>query len=269
MKNAYVTLLSSKDYLPAILILNKNLKDVNSIFPLCVMVTDNIINEVEPYLLKENILYKIIPYLMPSNQIIENFQDTPLLNTFSKFAVFKLVDFEKVVYLDADIIIYKNIDDLFYYPDGAMYDDNGFGFSGLFVTSPKNHNANFYYALSKIFNLTDGTILEQIFFPFKSNPCYRIPFEYFLNITLENLDSFYIENFKIIHFCYKYKPWHYKTEQEYLNNFKKEFKYSMFNREKIIFNYFENYLIPLRKQYPEFNFLQIPNYDNPNLKKLN
>ena len=105
--------------------------------------------------------------------------------------LFKFYEYDKLVYIDSDIIIYKNIDDLFLYPDGAMYNDNGKPFIGLFVFIPINHKVDYYIALSKIFNAIESDVLEPLFFPFKSNPNYRIPFEYYVNITYDNLDNFY------------------------------------------------------------------------------
>jgi hypothetical protein len=63
---------------------------------------------------------------------------------------------------------------------------------------------------------------------------YRIPFQYYVNITLEELDYFEKDFFEVIHFCYKYKPWHYHTPEEYMMNFNKEFNYPNSNREEII-----------------------------------
>ena len=46
--------------------------------------------------------------------------------------------------------------------------------------------------------ILDGDLLANLWFPFKSNPEYRIPTEYFLNITLDNLDNFIDIVIKII-----------------------------------------------------------------------
>jgi alpha-N-acetylglucosamine transferase len=115
---------------------------------LLVAVTDNIISQVKPYLEKENILYRVIPYMEYSKEIKETFANTHILNIASKFALFKFTDYDKLVYIDSDVLIYHNIDELFLYPDGAMYDDNGNPFIGLFSFIPRNHNADFYYILS-------------------------------------------------------------------------------------------------------------------------
>lgn len=256
MNYAYVTLLSSEDYLPATLILNQNLKDVNSRYPLLVAVTENIYEQVKPYLEAENILYKIFPFLEYSEATkkiwMQEMGTAYTLNIASKFLLFKLYDYDKLVYLDSDIIIYENIDELFNYPDGAMYNDNGKPFIGLFTFIPKNHNADYYYVLSNYFERIESDILEPLFFPFKSNPDYRIPFKYYVNITYNNLDTFNLEAMKVFHFCYKYKPWKFLTTKDYIDTFVKEFPgYSQFARTQIVNDYMNCYLYPLFEKYPE------------------
>ena len=53
--NAYVTLLSSDDFLPGVLVLNRNLKELNSLFPLHVLVTNTVSESTIEYLKKEQI----------------------------------------------------------------------------------------------------------------------------------------------------------------------------------------------------------------------
>ena len=257
MKYAYVTLLSSEDYLPAVLILNQNLKDVNSKYPLLVAVTENIFEKVKSYLIKENILYKVIPFIEYSKRTQENWMRSRgtsyTLNIASKFILFKLYEYDKLVYIDSDILIYKNIDELFNYPDGALYNDNGTPFIGLFVFTPINHKVDYYFALSNVFNIIESDVLEPLFFPFKSNPDYRIPFEYYVNITYQNLDTFNFDAIKVFHFCYKYKPWKYLTDYAYLQDFIKEFpNYSQIYRARIVKDYMNKYFSPLLEKYPEF-----------------
>lgn len=258
MNFAYVTLLSSIDYLPAVIILNRNLKNVQSKYPLVVGVTDNIFSDVKNYLDKEKILYKKIPFMEYSDVAKKRWEnDTPsILNIASKIALFKFIEFDKLVYLDSDILIYQNIDDLFNYPDGAMYDECGKPFIGLFVFSPRNHKPDWYYFLIQITGLIESDILEGLFFPAKSNPDYLIPFEYYVNITLQNLDTKNIEDLKVIHYCYKYKPWNYSSTEKFLDDFKNTFKnHSNKNRTICTEFYFNNYLCPLWEDYPEFKVL--------------
>ena len=223
MRYAFCTLLSSKDYLVPVLILNRNLHDINSQYPLIVMVTNNIINDVKNYLDKEQINYVVINFVNYSSMVQERDAGSYILNTASKMGIFTLKEYDKLVYFDADSIFFKNIDELFKYPDGAMYDDsNGtdFGFSGMFVCIPRNHNLDFYITVLSNQPIWDGNLLGELWFPFRSNPDYRIPYKYFINITTTNLDQIYLNDECYgIHFCYFYKPWRYKTVKEYLNDY--------------------------------------------------
>lgn len=253
---AYITLLSTEDYLPAVLILNQNLKNVQSKYPLVVAVTENIINHVESYLIQEHIIYRVIPFMeySPATQErwMRNVGSAYTLNIASKFALFKLYEFDKLVYIDSDILIYKNIDDLFNYPDGALYDNNGTPFIGLFVFIPKNHPVDYYLTLSYVLEKIESNILEPLFFPFLSNPDYRIPFEYYVNITYQ-LDTLHFNNIKVCHFCYSYKPWKYLTMNNFIADYAKEFPNDIsYTRVRIVSDYINNYLTPLFNKYPEF-----------------
>ena len=258
MNYAYVTLLSSEDYLPAVLILNQNLKNVNSRYPLLVAVTENIYETVKPYLEAENILYKLIPFLEYTKETqdrwMKDWGTKYTLNICSKFLLFKFYEYDKLVYIDSDIIIYQNIDRLFMYPDGALYNDNGRPFIGLFTFIPQNHKADYYYILSNCCGIIESDVLEPLFFPFKSNVDYRIPFEYYVNITYDNLDDYDFQTIKVYHFCYKYKPWKYNSPEEYLKTFYDGFDekkpYSE-NRKIIVEDYFDLYYYPLLNKYPE------------------
>ena len=77
---------------------------------------------------------------------------------------------------------------------------------------------------------------------------YRISIEYFLNITLDNLDSF-ITSAKGFHFCYKYKPWHYKTVKDFNEDFyaKMHKPYSQV-RSAIVDMYLNKYILDFSKK---------------------
>ncbi len=240
--------------MPAALILNRNLRTVQSKYPLLVAVTDNIIDFVKPYLDKENVLYKVIPFMQYSKEVQQSWGGpaSHILNIASKFALFKFYEYDKLVYIDSDIVVYKNIDSLFDYPDGAMYDEHGTPFIGLFVFCPQNHNADYYYALSLMFNVIESVVLEGLFFPAKSNPDYLIPWYYYLNIMTENLDAFLIQDISAVHFCNKFKPWKYRNWEQYLYDFSKEFSWlPNTNRKMIIVDYINNHLLPFLQDYPE------------------
>lgn len=253
MKQAFVTLLSSEDYIAPVLILNRNFKDIKSQYPLLVMVTNNILQKAKKYLDKEQVFYKEVNFLEYSEITKEKDAGTYLLNIASKMNVFTLFEYDKIVFIDADSIFFQNIDDLFNYPDGAMYEEPNHidGFAALFVCTPQNHDLDFYMTLLQSQYMWESDLLGRLWFPFKSNSEYRIPTNYFLNITLENLDCQDFTQVKGIHFCYYYKPWKYQTVEEYLTDYYKEFEIGSYIRQNIIQYYFDCYLKPLRKDYPE------------------
>lgn len=254
MKQAYVTLLSSSNYLKAVIALNQNLIDLNSQYPLLVMVTKDIASQTIPYLQKEKILYKIVDYLNYSKLTQKNFENSYILNIASKLNVFLLKEYDKIVYIDADSFFLANIDELFNYPDGAMYTEPGYnyGFTGMFVCCPKNHILEYYMAILEKFDIWESDLLGALWFPFKTNKDYRIPFQYFINITLQNLDTYDLTQMKGIHFCYNYKPWNYNNVLDFLQDFDKEFiKYPNHNRFICVGYYMQKYLIPIQQKYPE------------------
>ena len=87
------------------------------------MVTENIFDKVIRYLKKEQINYIKVPVISYSPATARKMNNARLETIASKVNVFGLKEFTKVVYLDADSVFIKTIDELFDYPDGAMYDE--------------------------------------------------------------------------------------------------------------------------------------------------
>ena len=239
---AYVTLLSSVEYLFGVLILNQSLKNVKSKYPLVVCVTNDLFsnNKIIDILTKESIPYYLVRKLQynKNNSLKGN-----ILNTASKIQIFQLQEFDKMVYIDSDVLVLKNIDNLFNYPNGSILQwpnkcehiTIDMGMSGLFVFIPKYQPYDIYEFLIENMNeAIDGTIIEKLFFPYKDNPNYRIPIEYLkqdMNISI---------NDKAIH--YKIKPFLLQSTKERLQYY----KYSAYKK------YFDEYLIPFEQKYKKF-----------------
>lgn len=142
----------------------------------------------------------------------ENFNledDAPIFNTASKFEIFSPWSkiYKKLIYLDSDTIIIRNIDNLMNYPDGAMlYNENIGAHSSLFVIEPKNHvEFNLYNLLLKYGPSVDGAILGNLWFFVRSNKDYQIPFDYLQIFDYSlNLGD---KDLKGIHFQSIDKPW--------------------------------------------------------------
>lgn len=105
----YATLVSSQEYLIAALILNESIKKTNSSYPFLICLTTNLATENNINILNnENINFKVIPILKYSFSSNGNVN-----NTASKINIFNLKNYDKILYIDADSYILKNIDHLF------------------------------------------------------------------------------------------------------------------------------------------------------------
>ena len=114
MKNnyTYVTLLSSNNYIIGVIMLYKSLKSVKAKYPLFVLCSESISSSTLKILEKFKIKYMVL-----SEHIIVN--KGKLINgegyghwdkTFDKLYIWTLLQFTKVVYLDSDMYVIRNIE---------------------------------------------------------------------------------------------------------------------------------------------------------------
>lgn len=137
---AFLSVLATDTYLHGILVLYQSLKDVQSKFPFHVAVTESL----------SNYTYDVLKmYNIPTVKVKR--RDSPKMPPFNKWRasytkleIFKLMDYEKIVYLDADMIVLHNIDHLFQCPHMSAVaagcwsiSNSKFNFnSGLLVIEP-------------------------------------------------------------------------------------------------------------------------------------
>lgn len=134
---SYVCVLSTDNYLDGILVINENLKRVKAKYPLVCLINENITIESKKILEEFEIEYKLIKNIKYANH---NDTNSYWKYTFDKINVFSLTDYEKVIYLDADLLLLDNIDDLFEkdcpaLPKDQPFNDDGYN-SGLMVIEP-------------------------------------------------------------------------------------------------------------------------------------
>lgn len=184
-KYAYITLLSSIDYLEAVLVLNRSLRAVKSKYPFVVAITREVYKhkEIISILTEENIIIEHIPTLLynPATQkaLIEKYHLPHLLNVGSKIEIFNLTNYDKLVYLDADSLVVKNIDNLFKKQDGSTLVENHCAFNAMFVCEPRNHPYALYKFILQEGYLNDGALMEELWWHIKSNKTYHISSKYF------------------------------------------------------------------------------------------
>jgi glycogenin glucosyltransferase len=112
---AYVTLLSTESYLPGVFGLFKSLQQVKSAHPLWVGVSSSIPREVEEVLRERGMHVTRLPEGITIPSSLKE-KSGHWAHTFDKLHVFGLISFSKLVYVDSDMMVMKNIDELFEKP---------------------------------------------------------------------------------------------------------------------------------------------------------
>lgn len=130
-KITFLTVLSTSSYLTGVVILYMSLRKVSKT-DFVVLCDQELPDEVFHILTKLN-----IPYLTAKNDVLpaticgaslqerkRKFGDWE--NTFFKLKMFELVQYDKICYLDSDMIITENIDEVFACPDFSAVPDSAF-----------------------------------------------------------------------------------------------------------------------------------------------
>lgn len=112
MKYAYVTVLSTNNYYEGVVALFESLKLTNPKYTEFVVVANETVDKSILDALS-NRGYKIIIKNRIQATFIKNEIYKHWSNTFDKFNIFDLTEYDKIVYLDSDMYISQNIDELF------------------------------------------------------------------------------------------------------------------------------------------------------------
>ncbi|KAJ7727852.1 nucleotide-diphospho-sugar transferase [Mycena maculata] len=114
-KVAFVTLLTKVSYLAGALVLDLGLKDAKSKYPFVVMVTPELPQEGRDVLQIRGIHMREIQALHPEEgRHTLSTADARFHDTWTK--AFELTEFDRVVLLDSDMVVKKNMDDLMEMP---------------------------------------------------------------------------------------------------------------------------------------------------------
>lgn len=140
---AYLTLLSNRRYLEGVLALKQSLKEVDSRYPLVCMLSESVGSDLEEYLVRHGV--KCVRYV---GRDLNGDINKPGVSyahwsfTFDKLHVWGLTQFEKIVFLDSDMVVLRNLDHLFDKPafSASVAGAGMFGWtklnSGLMVIAP-------------------------------------------------------------------------------------------------------------------------------------
>lgn len=226
VSKVYMTYLGTEDYLIGVLALNASLKKVNSKYPLYVLLNNKIASNVKSHLIKENINIVEInkSFTIPSKVVKNNYKLNyeQWNNTFQKLFIFGMTRFDKIVFLDSDLFIKKNIDELFdennlaavvagkSYPGNEKWKELN---SGVIVITPRTNEDKKLLSLISSLSYKEGMGDQDVIhaaYPFwpnqrlKLDECYNI-FSGYESYYIDNVCSY--EKIKIIHYAGHIKPW--------------------------------------------------------------
>ena len=166
----FLTLLNSPKYLDGVLVMYESLKRTHTKYPLTVLVTgaDKLTYEIEllrrieasdkrfKLIIKDHL---ILPQQL--NSYLESYGFEAWNNTFDKLLAFELDDFEKIVFLDSDMLIMQNIDSLFNSSDMSAVPD---GYAPLdFETGNRSLNSGLMVVTPKVGRIQElSTVIDHL-----------------------------------------------------------------------------------------------------------
>jgi hypothetical protein len=107
----WTSLITNTNYLPGLLALDYSLKKAGTKYPLIALYTDTFPEEGHKALDLRGIPKKRVNYLLPT--VHKDYSNDPrFYDCWSKLTPFSLVEYQRVVQLDSDMLVLKNMDEL-------------------------------------------------------------------------------------------------------------------------------------------------------------
>ncbi|KAI8098659.1 uncharacterized protein BX664DRAFT_4625 [Halteromyces radiatus] len=218
---AYVTLVATDSYAAGALVLGHRLRDLGSQKALVCLVTSNVSATVLEHLSQLYTLVSVDTLISSDKDNLRLLGRPELDITFTKLHLWNLTQYKKVVFLDADTLPLRNVDDLFCRPNFSAAPDAGWPDcfnSGVFVTEPsaKDYQGLKDMALEKgSFDGGDQGLLNSYFSSWSTSPSsHRLPFTYNATPTSQYsyapAHQYYVNDIAICHFIGTEKPWKYQ-----------------------------------------------------------
>ncbi|XP_059665764.1 inositol phosphorylceramide glucuronosyltransferase 1 [Cornus florida] len=108
-EEAYVTLLYGDEFLLGVRVLGKSIRDTGSTKDMVVLVSDGVSGYAKKLLKADGWIVELISLLANPNQV----RPERFWGVYTKLKIFNMTNYKKVVYLDADTIVVKSVEDLF------------------------------------------------------------------------------------------------------------------------------------------------------------
>jgi len=241
---SFVTLATNENYAIGALTLAQSLRRVNTNRQLTILISSDLSLNLQNHLRQVFDVVQIVDVLNSNDTVNLALLKRPELGvTFTKLHCWRLTQFKKCVFLDADCLILRNVDELFDREEFSAVTDIGWPDcfnSGVFVFRPSDdtYTSLVEFAVQRgSFDGGDQGLLNSYFSNWsQSESSRRLPFIY--NMTTNASYSYapafnqFKDSIKIVHFIGAQKPWYYtynldtssvtgntrSNEVEYLNS---------------------------------------------------
>ncbi|KAL3154901.1 glycosyltransferase 8 [Trebouxia sp. C0009 RCD-2024] len=118
VRGAYVTLLSRDSYAAGVKVLARSLHLAGSAFPFVCMHTAAVSQSVVEALAKEKVEMLLVEPLLPNDENSGKYKRALYADCWTKLQMWQMVQYDRIVYLDADMAVKANLDELFDLPQG-------------------------------------------------------------------------------------------------------------------------------------------------------
>ncbi len=112
-RRAWAALLTSPNYLTGVRVLRASLVRVGSPYPFVVVVTPGITAEDRALLEADGCLVREVAPIRPPAGLRDSYANARFAEVWTKLAVWTLTEFERLVVLDADMLVVADMDELF------------------------------------------------------------------------------------------------------------------------------------------------------------
>ncbi|GFW08060.1 glycogenin-1 [Trichonephila clavipes] len=218
-QQAFVTCATNDTYALGALVLAQSLRNVQTSRKLAVIITPDVSDKIKGLLRNSFDVVKEVDVLDSRDETNLALLTRPDLGvTFTKFNCWRLTQFQKCVFLDADIIVIKNCDELFERDELSAVPDVGWPDcfnSGVFVYKPSEETFKAileFASKNGSFDGGDQGVLNMFFKDWRTSDISKhLSFIYNMNAnvsyTYQPAYKQFGKDVKIVHFLGPIKPW--------------------------------------------------------------